>query len=199
MSTGGTSHLLFNLIILVQIVVSIGNVMILVIVHILVFWKIFCLRCGVTSVQLFVTHGTVVLKIKPSERLVPRVSGVYLHIQPFPQTDGVEHVSAAGHLGRAHLLITDGAHVVVLFNLLLGRVKQTVDLGHGAPALVEGGPAVPSLAPDVEVGVDQHHDGSDGAATFKEQNPAAVEKEEDRKTEFDRVAKGSDVVHAVIK
>ena len=145
------------------------------------------------------THGTVVLKIKPSESLVTKVSSVYLHIQPFPQTDGVEHVSAAGHLGRAHLLITDGAHVVVLFNLLLGRVKQTVDLGHGAPALVEGGPAVPGLAPDVEVGVDEHHAGSDGAAALKKQDPASVEEKEDSEAELDSVPRAPDVVHPVIQ
>ena len=108
-------------------------------------------------------------------------------------------VPASGHLGTCHVLVTDAADIVVLLQLLLGRVLQAVDLRHRRPPLAERAPAVLRLAPDVEVGVDQHHDGSDGAATFKEQNPAAVEKEEDRKTEFDRVAKGSDVVHAVIK
>ena len=108
-------------------------------------------------------------------------------------------VSAPCDLGAGHVLVADAAHVCVLQQLLARGVLQAVDLRHRRPPLAERAPAVLRLAPDVEVGVDQHHDGSDGAATFKEQNPAAVEKEEDRKTEFDRVAKGSDVVHAVIK
>ena len=111
----------------------------------------------------------------------------------------MEHVATLGHLGHHHLLVADCADVVVPLDLLLTGVGQAVDFPHRRSPLHESRPAVLRLAPDVEVGVDQHHDGSDGAATFKEQYPAAVEKEEDRKTEFDRVAKGSDVVHAVIK
>ena len=106
---------------------------------------------------------------------------------------------APSHFSTCHVLIAYAADIVVLLQLIPRRILQAVDLRHRRPPLAERAPAVLRLAPDVEVGVDQHHDGSDGAATFKEQNPAAVEKEEDRKTEFDRVAKGSDVVHAVIK
>ena len=127
------------------------------------------------------------------------LSSAYLHIQPFSQADGVEHVSAPGDLCRCHVLITDGAHVVMLPDLLLGGVAQAVDLGHGASALVEGCPPVSRLTPDVEVGVDEHHDGPDGAATLEEQDPAAVEEEEDGKAELDGVAKSSDVVNTVIK
>ena len=69
----------------------------------------------------------------------------------------MEHVSASGYLGTCHVLITDGAHIRVLDDLLLRGVAQAVDLGHGAPALLESCPAVPCLAPDVEVRVNQHH------------------------------------------
>ena len=108
-------------------------------------------------------------------------------------------VPAPRHLRAGHVLVADAADIIVLLQLVACRILQAVDLRHCRPSLAERAPAVLGLTPDVEVGVDEHHDGSDGAATFKEQNPAAVEKEEDRKTEFDRVAKGSDVVHAVIK
>ena len=43
--------------------------------------------------------------------------------------------------------------------------------------------------PDVAVGVDEHHDGADGAARLEEEDPAAVEEEEHREAELHRVAR----------
>ena len=106
---------------------------------------------------------------------------------------------APGHLGASHVLVTDAADIVVLLQLIPRRILQAVDLRHGRPALAEGAPAVLGLAPDVEVGVDEHHDGPDGAAALKEEDPTTVEEEEDGKAKFDSVAKSSYVVHTVVK
>ena len=99
----------------------------------------------------------------------------------------MEHVSALGHLGHRHLLVADGADVVVSLDLLRTGVLQAVDFPHGRPPLHKCRPAVLCLAPDVEVGVDEHHAGSDGSPTLKYQDPTAVEEEEDSKEELDRV------------
>ena len=106
---------------------------------------------------------------------------------------------APSHLSTGHVLIADAADIVVFLQLLPRRVLQAVDLRHGRPALAERAPPVLRLAPDVEVGVDEHHDGPDGATTLKEQDPTTVEEEEDGKAELNSVAKSSNVVHAVVK
>ena len=106
---------------------------------------------------------------------------------------------APGHLGASHVLVTDAADIVVLLQLIPRRVLQAVDLCYGRPSLAERAPPVLGLTPDVEVGVDEHHDGSDGASAFKEENPASVEEEEDGKAKLDSVAKCSDVIHTIIK
>ena len=98
-------------------------------------------------------------------------------------------VSAPCDLGAGHVLVTDAADIVVLLQLLLGRVLQAVDLRHRRPPLAERAPAVLRLAPDVEVGVDQHHAGPDGAPALEYQDPATVEEEEDSEEELDSVAK----------
>ena len=106
----------------------------------------------------------------------------------------MEHVSALRDLGRAHLLIADGTNVIVSLYLLLGGVLQTVDLADGRPPLHEGGPSVPRLAPDVEVSVNQHHDGPDSAATLEYQDPAAIEEEEDSKEELNSVTDSPEMI-----
>ena len=78
-------------------------------------------------------------------------------------------------------------------------IRQTVDLGNGCPPLAEGGPTILGLAPDVEVGVDKHHDGTDGPSTLEQKNPATVEEEKHSKTELDSVAKRSYVINPVVK
>ena len=75
---------------------------------------------------------------------------------------------APGHLGTSHVLIAYTANIVVFLQLIPRRILQAVDLRHGRPALAERAPAVLGLAPDVEVGVDEHHDGPDGAPTLEE-------------------------------
>ena len=122
-----------------------------------------------------------------------------LHVEPLAETDSMVDMPAPCHLGTSHVLVTDAADIVVLLQLIPRRVLQAVDLCHGRPALAERAPPVFCLAPDVEVGVDEHHDGPDGAATLEEQDPAAVEEEEDGKAELDGVAKSSDVVNTVVK
>ena len=47
--------------------------------------------------------------------------------------------------------------------------------------------------------MDEHHDGTDCAAGFKEQDPATVEEEEDGETELDTVAHSLDVVNGVVQ
>ena len=94
---------------------------------------------------------------------------------------------ALSHLRHRHLLIADGAHVVVSLDLLLTSVLQAVDLPNGRPPLHKGRPAVLGLTPDVEVGVNEHHAGSDGSPALEYQDPTAVEEEEDSKEELDRV------------
>ena len=106
---------------------------------------------------------------------------------------------APGHLGTGHVLVADAANIVVLLQLIARRVLQAVDLCHSRSTLAERAPPILGLAPDVEVGVDEHHDGPDGAAAFKEEDPATVEEEEDGKAKFNSVAKSSYVVHAVVK
>ena len=71
---------------------------------------------------------------------------------------------APGHLGTGHVLVADAANVVVLFQLIARCVLQAVDLCHSRSTLAERAPPILGLAPDVEVGVDEHHDGPDGAA-----------------------------------
>ena len=87
----------------------------------------------------------------------------------------------------------------MLLQLVASSVLQTVDLGHGGPPLAEGAPAALGLAPDVEVGVDEHHDGPDRAAALEDQDPAAVEEEEDCEAELDGVAERPDVVDTVVE
>ena len=108
-------------------------------------------------------------------------------------------VPAPRHLRAGHVLVADAADIIVLLQLIACRILQAVDLRHCRPSLAERAPAVLGLTPDVEVGVDEHHDGSDGASALKEENPASVEEEEDGKAKLDSVAKSSDVIHTVIK
>jgi hypothetical protein len=122
-----------------------------------------------------------------------------LHVQPLPQTDPVEEVLAPGDLRRPHLLITNGTDVIQASQLLLVRLRQALDLVDRRPPLHEHRPTGLGVAPDVEVGVDAHHHSSDGAAAFEEQNPGAVEEEEDAEAELDGVAESSDVVDVVVE
>jgi hypothetical protein len=55
------------------------------------------------------------------------------------------------------------------------------------------------LAPNVEVGMDKHHDGADGAARLEEQDPRAVEEEEHGEAELHAVPKRADVVDPVVQ
>ena len=87
-------------------------------------------------------------------------------------------------------LITDAAHIVVFLQVLPRGVLQTVYLGHGRPSLTESAPATPRLAPDVEVGVDEHHDGPDGATALEDKDPATVEEEEYSKAELHSIPEG---------
>ena len=47
--------------------------------------------------------------------------------------------------------------------------------------------------------MNHHHDGPDGPPALKEQDPAAVEKEEDGETELDGVAHSLDVIHGIVQ
>ena len=106
---------------------------------------------------------------------------------------------ALSHLRHRHLLIADGTDIIVLFYLLLGRVLQTVDFPHSRPPLDKGRPALLCLTPDVEVGVDEHHAGSDSTTALEYQNPATVKEEKDSKEELDQVAKSPDIVDPVVQ
>ena len=101
----------------------------------------------------------------------------------------MKHVLALGDLRHAHLLVADGADVVVCVNLLLRGVPETVDLAHCCPSLYKSRPAVLCLTPDVEVSVDEHHAGADGSSALEYQDPPTVEEEEDSEEELDSVTK----------
>ena len=49
------------------------------------------------------------------------------------------------------------------------------------------------LTPDVEVGVYEHHAGSDSSSALEYQDPATVEEEEDSKEELDSVTEPPEV------
>ena len=49
--------------------------------------------------------------------------------------------------------------------------------------------------PDIAISVYEHHDGADGATGLEEEDPAAVEKEEDGEAELDRVAASLEMRH----
>lgn len=70
-----------------------------------------------------------------------------LHVQPLPQAYGVEEVLTPGDLGRAHLLVADGADVVVPAKLLDLGLGQRVDLVDRVAAFHEHVPAGFRLAP----------------------------------------------------
>ena len=67
------------------------------------------------------------------------------------------------------------------------------------PPLDEVLPTRPGLAPNVAVGVDQHHHCPNQPTRLKEQYPSPVEKEEDGAEKFDSVAAGLDEVDGVVK
>ena len=108
-------------------------------------------------------------------------------------------VPASCHLRAGHVLVANAADIIVLLQLVACRILQAVDLRHCRPSLAERAPAVLGLTPDVEVGVDEHHAGSDGAAALKKQDPASVEEKEDSEAELDSVPRAPDVVHPVIQ
>ena len=56
----------------------------------------------------------------------------------------------------------------------------------------------PIYIPDIAVGVNEHHDCPDGAAGLEEEDPAAVEEEEDGEAELYRVTGGLDGVEVII-
>lgn len=111
----------------------------------------------------------------------------------------MEVMFTARYLRGFHLLITDGAHIVEIPQLVLASFRQAVDLIDGRAPFHEDGPTGSRVAPDVEVGVDAHHHGPDGAAALEDQDPRAVEEEEDAETEFDGVAERSDVVDVIVQ
>lgn len=104
-----------------------------------------------------------------------------------------------GDLSRAHLLVADGADVVVRGQLLVSGVRQAVYLVDGRPSFHEDRPAGFGVAPNIEVGVDAHHDRPDGTSALEQQDPGPVEEEEDPEAELDGVAEGPDVVDVVVQ
>merc|ERR1719430_1079140 len=122
-----------------------------------------------------------------------------LHVEPLPQADGVVNVPASGHLGTRHVLITNTADIVVFLQIVPCRVFEAVNFSHGRSSLAECTPTILCLAPDVEIGVDKHHDSSDSATTLKHQDPTTIEEEEDSKAELNGVPKSTNIVDAVIK
>lgn len=122
-----------------------------------------------------------------------------LHVEPLPQADAVEEVLATCYFRGPHLLVTNRTHIVQSLQLFLLRLRQALDFIDGSPPLHENHPAGPGLAPDVEVGVDAHHDGSDGTAALENQDPHAVEEQEDAEAELDGVAEGSDVINVIVE
>ena len=55
------------------------------------------------------------------------------------------------------------------------------------------------LAPDVEVGMNQHHHGAYSSAALKQEDPAPVKEKEHGEAELHRVPKGADVVDPVVQ
>ena len=97
-----------------------------------------------------------------------------LHVEPLAQADTVEEMIAFRHFRCFHFLVANGADVGELTQLLLVGLRQGIDLVDGVLSLHEYTPAGLGLAPQIEVGVDAHHEGAYGAARLEHQNPKAV-------------------------
>lgn len=146
--------------------------------HILIFLRL----VAVDAVQDFVAKRTAIL-----------------HVKPLPQADSVKEVLAPRDLRGLHLLVADGANVVQSAQLLVFRFGQTVDLVHGRSALHKHRPTRASVAPNIEICVDAHHNSPYSASALENENPSAVEKEEYAETKLHGVPERSDVVHVIIQ
>lgn len=111
----------------------------------------------------------------------------------------MENVLAARQLPVGHVLVADGANVVVRVQIIFCSIGQAVDLAHGGPAFDEGLPAGLGLTPYIAIGVDQHHYGPDCATRLEKKDPASVEEEKDGKAKFYGAASSFDVVDCVVE
>lgn len=112
-----------------------------------------------------------------------------LYIEPLAQANSMEEVTASRYLSRIHFLkiskcvrlyyyilkekdyhnwwahlITDGAYIIKGLQLSRSRFRQCWYLVDRRAPLHEHRPASACLAPDIEVGMNAHHDRPDGAA-----------------------------------
>ena len=111
-----------------------------------------------------------------------------LHIQPFSQAHTMKKVFAPSDLSLKHVLITNSTDVIMLSQSFLTGKRQRIDFSGCRTSFDESFPTHFGFAPDIEIGVNDHHGSSDGSTTFKEQDPTTVKKQEDGKAEFHGIA-----------
>ena len=99
-----------------------------------------------------------------------------------PEASGMIYAAVARQLGTGHVPVEDAALVAVFLQLLAHGILQAVDLGRVVAPLAVGAPCTPYLTLYVEVGMDEHHNGS------------AIEEEEDDEAELGSDAKETDEV-----
>lgn len=93
------------------------------------------------------------------EMAVTQRAGI-LDIQPFLKTSCVEEMTARCDHSRFHVLVTDGADVIVLLKLLLRGDGERLDLIHSIPAEKEALPAQLGTKPHVVIGMDEDDHGA---------------------------------------
>ena len=154
---------------------------------VIVIFFIFAIVVGIVAVRVTIenipmTHGTIVLQI-----------------EPLFQAGRVEEMMADGDFGRRQVVVTNGADVLMAFQLSGGGVAHRVDLVDGLAALLVLVPADARLLPDVVVGVNAHHDGADGTPAFEQHDPGPVAEEKDGEEELDAAADGADPIDVVVQ
>ena len=82
---------------------------------------------------------------------------------------------------------------------MLGCLGKGINLVDSKPSTHELLPSLLGLHPDVEVGMDAHHEGTDGPTGLEQQDPGSVEEEEYTKDELDTGSERFNVVHVVIQ
>ena len=87
----------------------------------------------------------------------------------------MEEVLALSDFSLEHILVADCADIVVFFQFVFGGEGQRIDFGGRCSPLHKGFPTHFGFAPNVEIGVDDHHGCSDGSAAFEKEDPTTVE------------------------
>ena len=122
-----------------------------------------------------------------------------LDIKPLSQTNSMKKMAALGNFRTLHFLVADRTNVIQPPQLLCISFWQGINFVNSSSPFHKNIPASGRLAIDVKIRMDAHHDGSDRASGFEDEDPEAVEKEDDSKSKLHCVSKGSDDVNAVVE